>query len=89
MDLPPPQLTSEQRQALAASGGAVQIEDAETNKVYLIVEQGFASTLDESYIRQGLDHAADQVRRGEESTWSPEEIKAVGRELMAKRRTQS
>ncbi len=42
-----PQLTPEQRQAIAASGGLpIQIEDPDTHKIYVLLEQpqGLRST---------------------------------------------
>ena len=67
------------------SGQALHVSVAETNKVYLLVEEGTLSALDEDYIRRGLDHAASQASQGDEEEWSPEEIKAAGRDLLARR----
>ena len=67
-------------------GGPIQVPVKSTNKVYLVVEQGLLPTLDEDYIREGLAHAAAQVERGEVGDWNSEEIKAAGREWLARRR---
>jgi hypothetical protein len=59
-------LTPEQRQAaLANEGMPIHIHDAETQKVFLLVEQGVEPTLDEEYIGQGLQVARQQIQRGE------------------------
>jgi hypothetical protein len=80
------EFTPEQVQFLQSQQGhALHVSVAETNKVYLLVEEGLLSTLDEDYIRQGLAHAANQVALGDESEWSPDEIKAAGRDLLSQR----
>lgn len=69
------QLTPEQRQALAARPGEpIHIADEETQKVYLLVEEGAVPTLDEEYIRQGVEVARGQIARGEVSTASIEAV---------------
>jgi hypothetical protein len=70
-------------------GKPLQVPVAETSKVYLVVEQGVISTLDEEYIREGLAHAAKQVSDGQEADWDVNEIKAAGRELLAQRKPSS
>jgi hypothetical protein len=68
---------------------ALHIPVKQTSKVYLVIEEGVIPTLDEDYIRQGLEHAAEQVRRGEVADFSAEEIKAAGREMLSQiRRTE-
>jgi hypothetical protein len=59
------------------------------NKVYLVIEEGLIPTLDDEYIRQGLSHAALQAENGQEREWSADEIKLVGRKLLARRGQQS
>jgi hypothetical protein len=84
------QFTPEQVQVLESQHGEpLQVPVKETNKVYLVIEKGVISTLDEDYIRQGLAHAAEQAARGDEAEWDVEEIKAAGRELLAQRKQQS
>lgn len=62
------QLTPELRQAvLAHPDEPVYIADQETGKVFVLVEQGRFPELDEEYIRDGLEHARDQIARGETS----------------------
>ncbi|HEY4232604.1 MAG TPA: hypothetical protein VGM76_04205 [Lacipirellulaceae bacterium] len=69
------QLTSEQRQAiLATPGEPIHIEDPETQKVYLLVEEGAFPQLEEAYIRQGLDLARQQIANGQISTATAVEV---------------
>ena len=59
-------LTPEQRKAaLANAGMPLHIHDAESQKVFLLIEQGIEPTLDKEYIRQGLQVAREQIERGE------------------------
>jgi hypothetical protein len=77
------QLTPEMRQALAGRGDEpLYIEDAESRKTYLLIEQGKFPELEEEYIREGLAIARDQIARGEISTASIAEViaKAAQRE---------
>jgi hypothetical protein len=84
------EFTPEQIRVLRSQPGqALHVSVAETNKVYLLVEEGTLSALDEEYIRQGLAHAANQVAQGVEEEWDPEQIKAAGRELLARRNSGS
>jgi len=62
----PIDLTPEQRQAaLANEGQPLHIHDTESQKVFLLIEQGVEPTLDEEYIRQGLQVARQQIEREE------------------------
>ena len=80
METSPLQLTPEQRQALAARPGEpVHIADEQTQKVYLLVEEGVVPSLDEEYIRQGLEIARGQITRGEVSTAPIESVIAEAR----------
>lgn len=83
------QLTPEQRQALAQSPGqALEFEDQETHKVYLVLEQGSLSTLDEAYIRARLKEGFAAIERGEEEEWDAASIKAEGRKILQQRQSQ-
>jgi len=80
------EFTPEQLQLLQNQGGQpLHVPVGATNSVYLVVEEGLIPTLDEDYIRRGLSHAAQQAERGREREWSAEEIKAAGRDLLARR----
>jgi hypothetical protein len=85
----PFEFTPEQLQVLQRSAGEpLHIAVKENNKVYLVVEQGVIPSLDEDYIRRGLAQAAKSIARGDVGEWNVEEIKAAGRELLAKRQQQ-
>ena len=80
------EFTPEQLQLLRnRQGEPLHVPVKETNKVYLVIEEGAIPTLDEDYIRRGLAHAAAQAESGEVADWNAEEIKAAGRELLARR----
>jgi hypothetical protein len=75
MDACNPQLSPELRQALAAHPNEqLYIEDAETRKIYVLVEKGKFPQLEENYIRDGLNSAREQIARGETSTANIQEI---------------
>jgi len=89
MQAPYPQLTPEQRQAIAASGGLpVQVEDPDTHKLYVIVEQPDGGPLDDEYIRGELDKGLSALDTGERVSWDPDRIKREGRRRLAARKAQ-
>ena len=60
------ELTPDQRQAiLSGAGEPLHIHDPQTQKVYLLIEQGAEPTLEEEYIRRGLELARQQIANGE------------------------
>ncbi len=80
------EFTPEQLRVLARNSDQIlHIPVAETNKIYLLIEQGVLPTLDEEYIRSGLAHASEQAARGEEAPWDAAEIKAAGRALLGRK----
>jgi hypothetical protein len=86
----PFEFTPQQIQLLQNRGGEpIHVSVKSTKKVYLVIEQGILPTIDEDYIRGGLAHAAAQVERGEVGEWNSDEIKAVGRQRLARRRQDS
>lgn len=75
MQVSRPSITNEQRQALLLSGGSpIQLEDPETQQVYLLVEQPVKPQLDETYIRQALQVALDELANGQEEEWDIESV---------------
>jgi hypothetical protein len=89
MQAPYPQLTPEQRQAIAASGGLpVQVEDPDTHKLYVIVEHQANAPLDNEYIRDQLEKGLAALDAGERVAWNPEQIKEEGRRRLAARKAQ-
>ncbi|MDC0936487.1 hypothetical protein OAS39_09375 [Pirellulales bacterium] len=68
-------LTPEQRRAALASGGKpLHIHDSESQRVFLLIEQGVEPALDEEYIRHGLQVAREQIRRDESSVGDIEAV---------------
>ena len=81
-----PQLTPAIRQALAAHPDEpLYIADAETQKIYVILEKGKFPQLEEDYIREGLDLAREQIARGETSTATIQEVIAEAKRRDASR----
>jgi hypothetical protein len=69
------QLTPELRQALLAHPDEpLYIADHETQKVYVLVEQGRFPALEEDYVASGLELAREQIARGKTSQASIEDI---------------
>jgi len=84
-----PQLTPEQQQAIATSGGLpVQLEDPSTHKLYVLLEQSNQNVLDDDYVREALSKGIAAVERGDYRKWDPEETKAEGRRRLAARKPQ-
>jgi hypothetical protein len=84
MDLSLPAITPEIRHALTASGGApIRVQDPQTQQVYWIAEQPTHPSLDEEYIRAGLQVALDQFARGEFDDWDIERVIAEAERLHA------
>src|SRR5437868_13677429 len=61
-----PELTPEQRQAIAVSGGLpVHLQDPDTHKVYVLVEQPGSTPIDDEYIRRELAKGIAALEAGE------------------------
>ena len=87
MQLPYPQLTPEQRDALAASGGLpIQVQDPDTRKLYVLVEQPQGILLDQAYIRDELSRGVAALEAGDRTAWDPEHVKQEGRRRLAARK---
>jgi hypothetical protein len=72
-----PKLTEEQREAISAQpGGFVRVEDDQTRKVYLIIEESRASELYEQWLRQELQKGFDAADRGDVAEWNLDEVLA-------------
>ena len=84
-----PQLTPEQRAAIAAHPDQpLYIEDAETRETYLLVKAGKFPELEEEYIRARLEEGFAAIERGEEEEWDSESIKTEGRRILEQRQQQ-
>lgn len=64
-------------------GQPVRVEDDQTKKVYLLVEESEAPQLYEQWLRHELQKGFRQADRGETVDWHPERIKAEGRRRLA------
>lgn len=63
-----PKLTDEMRQALATCpAGPIPVEDAQTNRFYVLLTKDDYCRLHDGYVRRELQVAFDQVDRGEVS----------------------
>ncbi len=73
MDLALPAITSEMREALAASGGSpIHIQDPETLQVYVVAEQPLEITLDEAYMREQIEEGLADIEAGRVAPWDIE-----------------
>jgi hypothetical protein len=79
-----PQLTPEQREAIAAIGGLpIHVEDPETHRLYVLVEHLPDPALDEEYVRDELTMGLAGLETGERIPWDPVRIKQEGRRRTA------
>lgn len=68
-----PKLTDEMRAALRAQpGGLVEVEDDQTHKVYILIEQPQARRLLGDALSRELQIGFDQADRGESEPWDIE-----------------
>lgn len=75
------QLTPEQRNALQSNPGEpVHIQDESTRKSYLLIEEGILPSLDEDYVRSGLEAARAQISRGQVSERPIQEVVAEAKQ---------
>jgi hypothetical protein len=78
------ELTPDQRAAVLANPGLpLHIHDLESQKVFLLIEQGAEPHLDAEFIHEGLRLAREEVSRGELGKRNIDEI------LIEARRRQS
>lgn len=74
-----PKLTNELRLALQASPDKpLRVEDEETHKVYLVMNEETLPT----YIRREVKRGLDAIGRGEVEDWDIESIKTEGRRVL-------
>ena len=68
-----PKLTDEQRQAmLLHSGDFTRVEDDQTQKVYLLIEESRANELYQHWLREQLQVGFDEADRGQLAEWDLE-----------------
>lgn len=69
-----PKLTDEMRAALEERhGGLVEVEDDQTHKIYILIEQPKARRLLGDSLRRELQVGFDQADRGESEPWDIQE----------------
>lgn len=68
------ELTPEQRQAVIAGGVPLHIHDTETQKVFVLIEQGVEPALEDEYVQAGLDVARKQIEQGDVSKQDIESV---------------
>ena len=82
-----PKITPEMRTALANQPGQpVEVQDDETQRVYLLVDAEHGRALTEQWIREQLQQGLDAAARGEVVDFDAESIKARGRDRLDARR---
>ena len=76
------ELTPEQRLALANSNEpCLHLHDPQTNKVYLLIEQGTAPEIEQDHLRYmqaGLEAATNQVAKGDLEPWDATLVRSRG-----------
>ena len=81
-----PKLTPEMRTALLEHAGRpVRIEDEQSRKTYLLVEEDTVGQLFEQWLVRELQAGFDQADRGEVVDWNAERIKSEGRRRLRER----
>jgi hypothetical protein len=89
MQAPYPRITPEQHQAIVASGGLpIQLEDPDTHKIYVLIEQPKDNALGNEYMHEALSKGIAALEKGERIAWDPERIKQEGRQRLAARKAQ-
>ncbi len=83
-------LPAELRPILLSQGAEpLRLFDDETHKVYVLVEQPPAPTMDDDDIRRLLAEADEDIARGDVAEWDLDEIKTEARRIFEARRTKS
>jgi hypothetical protein len=89
METAPISLPPELRTALDAQGGLpLHIHDHETQKIYLLMEQGTLPSFDEQELQRLLQPALDDEARGDVALLDMDAIKNEGRRILARRQAQ-
>ncbi len=79
-----PKITPEMRAALAKHPDQpLEVEDDQTQKVYLLVDADHGQAMTEQWIRGQLQIGLDAAARGEVVYFDADAIKAAGRQRLA------
>lgn len=75
-------ITEEIRNAVKEHPGQpIKLQDEQTRKVYLLIDESAMPAFWEEYIRQEVWKGLAAIDRGEVEDWDVESIKAEGREV--------
>jgi len=85
-----PKLTDEQREAVGGyPGDFTRVEDDQTHKVYLLIEESRAKELYERWLREQLQVGFDEADRGQLAEWDLEAFLAKMHRRHDERTTQA
>ncbi len=85
-----PKLTDEQRQAIRSQPGEfTRVEDDQTHKAYLLIEESRADELYQQWLHEQLKLGFDQADRGEVAEWDLEAFLSNLHRQHAERTTQA
>ena len=82
-------ITPEQLAAVQARQGVAHVQDPNTQRVYILIEQGQQSTLSDDYFREKLAEGLAESERGESKPWNVNELKDDLRRRYAAKHPQS
>jgi hypothetical protein len=90
MDTSNLQLSPELRAAIAARPDTpLYIEDAESQKTYLLIESGKFPDLQEDLVRKKITEGYAAIERDEVEEWDADSIKAEGRRILQDRQQEA
>ncbi len=73
-------MTPEQLSALQMGQGIAHIQDPETSRTYLLIEQGQQPSLSDDYFCEKLNEGVSEAERGDSKPWDVEALKNVLRD---------
>ncbi len=83
-----PKITEQIRNAVKEHPGQpIKLQDEQTQKVYLLIDESAMPSLWEEYIRQEVGKGLAAIDRGEVEDWDVESVKAEGREVLKQHRS--
>ncbi len=82
-------MTPEQLAAVQAGQGVAHVQDPNTQRVYILIEQGQQPTLSDDYFREKLAEGLAESQRSESKPWNVTELKDDLRRRYAAKHPQS
>lgn len=82
-------MTPEQLAAVQAGQGVAHVQDPNTQRVYILIEQGQQPTLSDDYFREKIAEGLAESERGESKPWNVNERKDDLRRRYAAKHPQS